>query len=88
MKIERLFSAARKHSTGNFRERASRDMSNRLSAVFIVVPENDPKTIVGFFTLSSQQTDSDLSCVIKRACGTVSYCLQHAQSVTAAWFYR
>jgi predicted N-acetyltransferase YhbS len=43
-----------------FRERASRDMSNRLSAVFIVVPENDPKTIVGFFTLSSQQTACDI----------------------------
>jgi GNAT superfamily N-acetyltransferase len=43
-----------------FRERASRDMANRLSAVFIVVPENDRKTIVGFFTLSSQQTACDI----------------------------
>jgi len=43
-----------------FRERASRDMANRLSAVFIVVPENDHKTIVGFFTLSSQQTACDI----------------------------
>jgi GNAT superfamily N-acetyltransferase len=43
-----------------FRERASRDMANRLSAVFIVVRENDHKTIVGFFTLSSQQTACDI----------------------------
>jgi predicted GNAT family N-acyltransferase len=42
-----------------FLERASRDMANKLSAVFIVVPENAPKTIVGFFTLSSQQTDCE-----------------------------
>ncbi|MGC8548198.1 MAG: GNAT family N-acetyltransferase [Acidobacteriaceae bacterium] len=38
-----------------FRERASRDMQNGLAAVFIVVPENDLRNIVGFFTLSSQQ---------------------------------
>jgi GNAT superfamily N-acetyltransferase len=43
-----------------FRERALRDMANKLSAVFVVVPENAPKTIVGFFTLSSQQAQSDL----------------------------
>jgi GNAT superfamily N-acetyltransferase len=43
-----------------FRERASRDMANRLAAVFVVVPENDPNTIAGFFTLSSQQTACDL----------------------------
>ena len=43
-----------------FRERASRDMTNRLAAVFIVVSEDNPKTIVGFFTLSSQQTACDI----------------------------
>lgn len=43
-----------------FRERASRDMANRLSAVFIVVPVKDDKTIAGFFTLSSQQTACDI----------------------------
>ena len=43
-----------------FRERASRDMTNRLAAVFIVVPEDNSKTIVGFFTLSSQQTACDI----------------------------
>jgi predicted GNAT family N-acyltransferase len=43
-----------------FRERALRDMANRLSAVFIVVPENDHKTMVSFFTLSSQQTACDI----------------------------
>ena len=43
-----------------FHERASRDMQNGLSAVFIVVPENAPDTIVGFFTLSSQQIACDI----------------------------
>jgi GNAT superfamily N-acetyltransferase len=42
-----------------FRERASRDMKNGLAAVFIVVPESDPQTIAGFFTLSSQHTPCD-----------------------------
>jgi predicted GNAT family N-acyltransferase len=39
-----------------FHERASRDMREKLAAVFILVPKEDPKTIVGFFTLSGQQT--------------------------------
>jgi predicted N-acetyltransferase YhbS len=43
-----------------FPERASREMRNGLSAVFIVVPENAPDTIVGFFTLSSQQIACDI----------------------------
>jgi GNAT superfamily N-acetyltransferase len=43
-----------------FRERASRDMTNRLAAVFIVVPAPPPKVIAGFFTLSSQQTPCEI----------------------------
>jgi predicted N-acetyltransferase YhbS len=43
-----------------FRERASRDLANHLSAVFVVVPKDDPKTVVGFFTLSSQQTACEI----------------------------
>jgi GNAT superfamily N-acetyltransferase len=43
-----------------FRERASRDMANGLAAVFIVVPKDNPKTIAGFFTLSSQQIACDI----------------------------
>jgi len=39
-----------------FHERASRDMTHGLVAVFIVVPAHAPNTIAGFFTLSSQQT--------------------------------
>jgi len=35
-------------------------MKNGLSAVFIVVPQNDLNTIVGFFTLSSQQITCDI----------------------------
>jgi predicted N-acetyltransferase YhbS len=42
-----------------FRERASRDVRNKLAAVFIMVAEHDPKKIVGFFTLSSQQVRCD-----------------------------
>lgn len=34
-------------------------MQNKLSAVFIVVPDDDPGEIAGFFTLSSQQADCD-----------------------------
>lgn len=43
-----------------FQERASRDMQNGLSAVFIVVPQDDTTTIAGFFTLSSQQIACDI----------------------------
>lgn len=43
-----------------FRGRASRDMTNGLAAVFIVAPENAPKTIAGFFTLSSQQITCEI----------------------------
>ena len=39
-----------------FHERASRDMREKLAAVFLLVLKEDPKTIIGFFTLSSQQT--------------------------------
>jgi predicted GNAT family N-acyltransferase len=38
-----------------FHERASRDMRSKLAAVFILTSTDDPKTIIGFFTLSSQQ---------------------------------
>lgn len=43
-----------------FQERASRDMQNGLSAVFIVIPQDDATTIAGFFTLSSQQITCDI----------------------------
>jgi predicted GNAT family N-acyltransferase len=42
-----------------FHERASRDMRNKLAAIFIMVAKDDPKTIIGFFTLSSQQVRCD-----------------------------
>src|ERR1017187_1713506 len=38
-----------------FHERASRDMREKLAAVFILVSRTNPETIVGFFTLSGQQ---------------------------------
>jgi hypothetical protein len=43
-----------------FRERASRDMAHGLAAVLIVPLKDDPKTIAGFFTLSSQQIACDI----------------------------
>ncbi|HWR16170.1 MAG TPA: GNAT family N-acetyltransferase [Terriglobales bacterium] len=41
-------------------ERASRDVKNKLSAVFILVSEEDPERILGYYTLSAQQVDSSL----------------------------
>lgn len=41
-----------------FRDRASRDVREKLSAVFIVVAESEPTTILGFYTLSAQQLDA------------------------------
>jgi len=38
-----------------FHERASRDMREKLAAVFILVSRANPETIIGFFTLSGQQ---------------------------------
>ena len=44
-----------------FHERASRDMREKLAAVFILVSTADPETIIAFFTLSGQQvTCTDL----------------------------
>ena len=44
-----------------FHERASRDMREKLAAVFILVSKANPEIIIGFFTLSGQQvTCTDL----------------------------
>lgn len=42
---------------GYFHQRASRDVREKLSAVFILVTEEDAKTILGYYTLSSQQVE-------------------------------
>ena len=36
-----------------FLERASRDAQNKVSAVFVLVPEAEPAKVVGYYTLSS-----------------------------------
>jgi predicted N-acetyltransferase YhbS len=41
-----------------FHERASRDVREKLSAVFILVTEADPDVILGYYTLSAQQVDA------------------------------
>ncbi len=42
-----------------FHERASRDMREKLAAVFILISEIDPGGILGYYTLSAQQVDAD-----------------------------
>lgn len=41
-----------------FHERASRDVREKLSAVFILLAEDDPNTILGYYTLSAQQVEA------------------------------
>jgi len=41
-----------------FHERASRDMREKLSAVFILVDQAEPDVILGYYTLSAQQIDA------------------------------
>jgi predicted GNAT family N-acyltransferase len=38
-----------------FLERAGRDVREQLSAVFVLVTEDDPQTVLGYYTLSSQE---------------------------------
>lgn len=42
-----------------FHQRASRDVREKLSAVFILVTKDAPDTILGFYTLSAQQVVVD-----------------------------
>jgi predicted GNAT family N-acyltransferase len=42
---------------GYFHQRASRDVREKLSAVFILVTEDNPAKILGYYTLSAQQVD-------------------------------
>jgi predicted N-acetyltransferase YhbS len=41
-----------------FHERASRDLREKLSAVFILVTEDEPEVIIGYYTLSAQHVDA------------------------------
>ena len=41
-----------------FLERASRDIREKLSAVFILVTEAEPSVVIGYYTLSAQQIDA------------------------------
>jgi predicted N-acetyltransferase YhbS len=41
-----------------FLERASRDVREKLSAVFILVTEAEPDVVIGYYTLSTQQIEA------------------------------
>jgi predicted N-acetyltransferase YhbS len=41
-----------------FHERASRDIREKLSAVFVLITEGEPDVILGYYTLSAQQVDA------------------------------
>jgi len=41
-----------------FHERASRDIREKLSAVFILVTEAEPDVVLGYYTLSTQQIEA------------------------------
>lgn len=41
-----------------FRERASRDIREKLSAVFILVADSEPDVVIGYYTLSAQQIET------------------------------
>ena len=41
-----------------FLERASRDLREKISAVFILVGSDDPETVLGYYTLCSQEIDA------------------------------
>jgi len=43
---------------GYFHQRASRDVREKLSAVFILVTQDAPETILGYYTLSAQHVDA------------------------------
>lgn len=42
-----------------FLERASRDVRERLAAVFVLLTEEDRNTVLGYYTLSSQEIPAD-----------------------------
>lgn len=42
-----------------FHERASRDVREKLSAVFILVTEAEPDVVIGYYTLSAQQIQAE-----------------------------
>jgi predicted N-acetyltransferase YhbS len=53
-----------------FHRRASRDMREMLSAVFILVTEFDPDAVLGYYTLSAQQIDAgELPMKLKKRTG-------------------
>jgi predicted GNAT family N-acyltransferase len=53
-----------------FLERASRAVRENLSAVFVLVNENDPDTVLGYYTLSSQEIDAgELPAELKKHTG-------------------
>jgi predicted GNAT family N-acyltransferase len=41
-----------------FLERASRDVREKISAVFVLLKQEDSRTVLGYYTLSSQEIDA------------------------------
>lgn len=41
-----------------FWERASRDLREKLSAVFILITKEEPEVVIGYYTLSTQQIEA------------------------------
>lgn len=55
---------------GYFHQRASRDVREKLSAVFILISEDDPQSILGYYTLSAQQVEvSDVPEALRKKTG-------------------
>jgi predicted GNAT family N-acyltransferase len=53
-----------------FLERASRDVREKIAAVFVLVTEEDADTVLGYYTLSSQEIDAgDLPAELTRKIG-------------------
>ena len=52
------FSSGQKELDRYFLERASRDVREKIAAVFILLAEAEPDIILGYYTLSSQEIDA------------------------------
>ncbi len=52
------FHCGDEHLDRYFVERASRDVRENLAAVFVLLPSDAPDTVLGYYTLSSQEIDA------------------------------
>jgi predicted GNAT family N-acyltransferase len=64
------FYSGEKELDSYFLERASRDVRERIAAVFILSTEDNPDTVLGYYTLSSQEIDAgDLPTALTKKIG-------------------